>query len=812
MGSTAMKMNPARTIALVTGDELTVLDSKLASTANKTVASEKVGEVELMAQFDMEDIEMIDSYSINAFNKDVAYLQKLEPDRLLAGFREVAGLPVKADRYGGWESMLIQGHTLGHYLTALAQAYRETQNDADSALNADLKSRLDYIIDELELCQNANGKGFLFATEEKQFDVLEGTATGDCWVPWYTMHKILAGIIDVYKYEGNLKALWVAGNLGDWVYGRTSSWSDATRARVLSVEYGGMNDCLYELYKITQNVNHLAAAHAFDEDGLFATIADGLDILAYKHANTIIPKFIGAVNRYRALGPDESFYLEAAEQFWNMVVNDHTYVTGGNSEDEHFREAGQLDSTRSNVNNETCNSHNMLKLTRELYKLTGDIKYADFYERTYINEIMSSIHPETGMTTYFKAMGAGYFKVFGSETNHFWCCTGTGMENFTKLDDSLYYHTDTELYVGMYLSSRVNWKEKGFVLIQEADIPSSDTVRFTIAQAPGTAVKIKFRCPEWIARGRTASIKLNSAPLTVTPVKGYLDIDRIWNAGDVIELTLPMEVQVSRLPDNKNAVAFTYGPVVLSAGLGTEAMVTDFHGILVLKAAIPDGVHIKDNIVIYNDTVDGWLNNINSNLIRTEGALAFTLRNTDEDDHLVFTPHYMRYTDRYGIYFKLSSTTTETYHLTVDVSAGGTVTPSSGAYASGTRVTLVATAHEGYEFVKWSGDVSGTGSNITLIMDSDKTINAIFKTKSVDGVCDHPEFKFVPMAQDGTGEYCWFTTDNIGYVNSWNMNTVRINGVDYTNIWSNTMPDKQDGGYYIYYSGSYSWSHFEAAD
>ncbi|PXV95645.1 hypothetical protein C8E03_101275 [Lachnotalea glycerini] len=617
--------------------------------------------VEILQEFDMEQVKITDSYYVNAFEKDMTYLLSLDADRLMAGFKAVSeGKDPKTatglNLYGGWEGSwsLLRGHTLGHYLTAMAQAYKQTKNDY-SIQNSQIKKKIDYIMTQLKSFQDKSSTGYLFASPEGHFDIIEGKATGDSWVPWYTMHKIIAGLVDVYKYEGNEIALQIASKLGDWTYNRTSKWDSTLQSKVLGVEYGGMNDCLYELYKYTNQANHLTAAHKFDEDSLFTSISNGKDVLENKHANTQIPKFVGALNRYRTLGTSEKFYYNAAQQFFAMVVKDHTYVTGGNSENERFRAAGQLDSTRDNLNNESCNSYNMLKLSRELFKVTGDVQYADYYENALINEIMSAQNPETGMTTYFKPMGTGYFKLFGSETNSFWCCTGSGMENYTKLNDSLYFHNNSELYVNMYLSSTLNWAEKGLSLTQEANLPLSNQVLFTINNAPSSSLNIKFRSPSWIASNQEVTVKVNGTAYSVTKSNGYLNINRNWKSGDKVELTFPIEVKASRLADNQNSVAFTYGPLVLSAGLGTEQMVSTGH-MASAKATIPDGVTIKDYILIKDgESVDEWLKNIKSNLVQTEGKLEFTLRNTDSDDNLKFTPHYQRYTDRYGIYFILSA-------------------------------------------------------------------------------------------------------------------------------------------------------------
>ena len=278
-----------------------------------------------------------------------------------------------------------------------------------------------------------------------QFDNVESGKTNistQAWVPWYTMHKILAGLTDAYEVAGNETALEVANKLATWIADRANSWDTSTQNKVLSVEYGGMNDALYQLYKVTDASNKedfYSAAHKFDETSLFEGVLKGTDnILNNKHANTTIPKFLGALCRYET-DDTQTKYLQYAESFWQMVIDKHTYVTGGNSEDEHFGADNVLDGERTVCNNETCNTYNMLKLSRRLFVITGDKKYADYYETTLINAIMSSQDHKTGLTMYFQPMASGYQKVFGTFENSFWCCTGSGMENFTKLQDSIYF-------------------------------------------------------------------------------------------------------------------------------------------------------------------------------------------------------------------------------------------------------------------------------------------------------------------------------------------------------------------------------------
>ena len=638
--------------------------------------------VDKLQEFPLDQVQITDAYQQNLFSKDVTYLiTTLDSDRLLAGFKAMSQGTSPTNLYGGWEDSMIRGHTMGHWLSAVAHAYQQAMG-SDTTLAGQIKTKLDDVMSKLKSYQLSSG--FLFATPMSQFDDFDN-GTGSTWVPYYTLHKIFAGLLDVYKYEQNADALTVASKLGDWLYARTAAWSAAAKSRALGQEYGGLNDSLYELYKYTSSANHLTVAHVFDDTGLFTTLAAGTDNLNGKHANMTIPKFIGALNRYRVVGSGEASYLNAASGFFGVVLKDHTYVTGGNSEDEHFHAPGALDQNRDAVNNETCNAYNMSKLTRDLFRVTGDVKYADFYERIHINEILSSMNPDTGMTTYFKAMGTGYFKVYATPTDRFWCCTGTGMENFTKLGDSVYFHDDKDLWVTFYVSSKLNWKDRGLALTQATDLPLSNKVTFTVTAAPADAVSLNFRKPDWTSTCAMA-VAVNGQTVTATASGGFLSVSRVWQPNDKVEVAFPLFVQTSKLQDNQNAVAFTYGPLVLSAGLGTDSMTTEGHGVQVLAATKPNG--LQDTIKVSSGTINDWLANIQTNLVQTAGKLEFTPKGTDSDSKLVFIPHYSRYKDRYGIYWLMSGTaggtaTTNLVCPTVTTGGGGSGGIDAGAGAGG---------------------------------------------------------------------------------------------------------------------------------
>ena len=640
--------------------------------------------------FELDKVQILDNYYLSAQKSDIAFLKKMDTARLLAGFRTTAGIDTKGVRpYGGWEDSLLGGHCVGHYLTALAQAVKVTGDK-------ELKEKSQTLIAGLEECQKKLGTGFLFGAKvedkedvEKQFDILEGKKKGETWVPWYNMHKVLAGLVDTYKYTGNETALLVAEKLGDWIYERVSKWDLKTNQKVLETEYGGMNDCLYELYSYSHNKHHLEAAQKFDEKALFLMAAKGeKNCLDGKHANTQIPKFIGAIKRYNVLKQlgeakqEDEAYLADAEKFFEMVVKRHSFVTGGISVMEHFRKDYHLDEIRTQTNCESCCAHNMLKLAKELFKATRKKEYADYYETTLRNAIMGAVKTESGAASYFTPMATGYYKTFGEEDpekNMFWCCTGSGMENFTKLGDSIYFRANDTLLVNQYVASKVTWEEKNLVLTQKSDVTKSEEISFVLNALHDkeiSDVAIALRIPDWM-HGE-ATIYVNGAEkMTAAGNSEYVLLERNWEDGDVIMAKYPMSVESVGLLDQDAVFAFRYGPTVLAAKLGKEKMGEATWAGIDLTAPLykvvgnecrkdtiaygePKTTELLDNetLTIQKETsVNEFVSHIEHYLVRdTESeTLSFHLNGTDADttfeNGLQFVPFNTLNDERYGIYW-----------------------------------------------------------------------------------------------------------------------------------------------------------------
>ncbi len=634
------------------------------------------------------EVLLSDDYLTNAASKEHEYLLSMDSKKFLYWFYRTAGLtPPTSSGYGGWEngnvSWNFRGHAFGHYMSALAMSYASTQ---DATVKQALRDRITDAVAGLEQVQNSYAgtkrQGYVSPFRDTALDAVEGRGTSDdqVIVPYYNLHKVLAGLLDIDKYvPGGLgdRALTIAEGFGEYMYGRISTLPN--KQTLLNTEYGGMNEALYELFARSGGNPHFkVAAEGFDEVSLFQQLADNKDVLNGKHANTQIPKFIGALKRYTVFTQNPQFYAmlttqekqqlsmyrSAAENFWRIVVDDHTYATGANSQSEHFHAPDQLwkDATQgTDAQNaqtaETCNEYNMLKLTREMFKLTQDVNYANYYENTFINTILSSQNPETGMTTYFQAMAPGFHKVYGAPITEFWCCIGTGMENFSKLSDSIYFTKGSTVWVNMFFSSQFDYAQANLRVAQEANLPNNDTVTFTVSSVDGGVIaddaQLRLRVPDWIVGQPT--VRVNGAEVTPDIRRGYVVLSGLAS-GDVISYTMPLEVKMVSTADNADFVAFRYGPVLLSTGLGSANMNAGGSVGVGVRIANRDPA-AQQSITVATPTTAAWKDAVLENVVRIEdtadGQVQFELRNTKDGGALRYTPHFQRHDERYGLYMTL---------------------------------------------------------------------------------------------------------------------------------------------------------------
>jgi len=519
--------------------------------------------------FDLADVELGEGRFLHAQRKTAAYLLSLDPDRMLHNFRVNAGLQPKAPVYGGWESeptwadINCHGHTLGHYLSACALAFRSTRD-------AQFKQRIEHIASELAECQKAAGTGLVCAFPKGPALVaahLRGEPTSG--VPWYTLHKIFAGLRDAALLAESDTARAVLLKFADWAVVATRPLSDAQFEAMLGTEHGGMNEVLADLYFMTGNPDYRALAERFSHKAVLEPLARGRDHLDGLHANTQVPKIIGFHRVYEATG--DARYAEAAAFFWRTVVHTRSFATGGHGDGEHFFPMADFAKhVFSAKGSETCGIHNMLKLTRALFLHDPQADYADYYERALYNGILASQDPDTGMATYFQGARPGYMKLYHTPENSFWCCTGTGMENHVKYRDSIYFHNDRTLFVNLFIPSSVHWKAHGAVLTQSTSFPESPTTMLRWQLERPTELSIKLRHPRW---SRTATVSVNGAIMATSHSPGsYVEVSRTWRNGDRVELKLVMETRVESMPAAPDIVAFTHGPIVLAGAFGRAGL------------------------------------------------------------------------------------------------------------------------------------------------------------------------------------------------------------------------------------------------
>lgn len=521
--------------------------------------------------FPLCDVSLLDGPFKHARDLNLKTLLQYDVDRLLAPYRKEAGLQPKAASYPNWDG--LDGHVGGHYLSAMAMNYAATGNP-------ECKRRMEYMISELNRCQEANtrtnaewGAGYLggIPNSSKLWNALR---KGDlsiyraAWAPWYNIHKMYAGLRDAWNYCGNEEAKKVFLNLCDWGIAVTSALSDSLMQAMLDSEHGGMPESFADAYQMTGNCKYLAAAKRFSHRMLLDPISSGKDNLDNKHANTQIPKVIG-FQRIAELSSDKT-YADAADFFWRTVTSHRSLVFGGNSRKEHFPSVNSCTDFIDDVEGpESCNSYNMLKLTEDLFRVYSTASYMDYYERTLYNHILSTQHPEQGGYVYFTPARPRHYRVYSTPNQAMWCCVGTGMENHSKYNQLIYAHQNDSLFLNLFIASELNWKDKGIKIRQETLFPDEERTRINITEGTKNFT-LMVRYPSWVSTGGLRVLVNGKEMVVKNSSYSYIPVTRNWKKGDVVEIFLPMRNSVEQLPNVPEYIAFLHGPILLAAKTGTE--------------------------------------------------------------------------------------------------------------------------------------------------------------------------------------------------------------------------------------------------
>jgi uncharacterized protein len=586
--------------------------------------------------FALSDVKLLDGPFKHATDLNVSVLLKYEPDRLLSKFRSEAGLEPKADPYGGWEAETIAGHSLGHYLSAISMMYLTTGDTA-------FLNRVNYIVSELKACQDADGSGYIGAFPNGKKILEEEVAKGNIrsqgfdlngiWVPYYTQHKVMAGLRDAYRMCGNKTALDVSEKFAGWLYTVVDDLSADQTEEMLHCEHGGILETLADLYADTGNEKYLDMTHYFQDKFILEPLSRSEDILPGKHGNTNIPKLIGLARRYELTG--DTLDRKTAEFFWQTVVKHHSYVTGGHGNNEYFGEADKLRNRLGDETTETCNVYNMLKLTDHLFEWTGSAEEADFYERALFNHILASQNPEDGRVTYSLSLDMGGFKSF-QDPEWFTCCIGTGMENHAKYGGSIYFHNNSELFVNQFIASELTWGEKGLKVTQATRYPEEQGTSLEFSADKPVELTVNIRYPSWATQGIMIAVNGHKKHSGSQP-GSFIPLTRKWKDGDRIDVSIPFELRLESMPDDSLRVAVFYGPLVLAGKLG----------------AVDDPAALDPLFVPVLMTTDRkpahWMKPVENNIN------TFVTENTGRPRDVEMKPFYKAYDERYSIFWDMFS-------------------------------------------------------------------------------------------------------------------------------------------------------------
>lgn len=586
--------------------------------------------------FSLADVKLLNGPFLHATELDAKSLLNYEPDRLLSKFYSEAGLKPKADHYMGWENETIAGHSLGHYLSACSMMYQTTGDKR-------FLDRVNYIVGELKMLQDADGNGYLGAFPKGKKILENEVAKGDIrskgfdlngiWVPFYTEHKMMAGLRDAYHLCGNSLALEVEKRFADWLDGIVSPLNDEQIQKMLRCEHGGISETLADLYADTKDQKYLRISKIFYHKAILDSLKEEKDILPGKHCNTNIPKLIALSRIYELTG--DTTDRKAAEFFWRTVVSHHSYVTGGNGNEEYFGPGDKLRNRLGEGTTETCNVYNMLKLSEHLFEWKASARVADFYERALFNHILSSQNPETGNVTYNLSLKMGGFKDF-QDPFSLTCCVGTGMENHSKYGKNIYYHNDNELFVFQFIASELTWKEKGIVLTQNTSYPEEQGSQFEFKCEKPVKLILQVRYPSWAKKGM--EIYVNNRRMNFSGQPGsFIPVERNWKTGDKVEVNIPFSLRLEPMPDDSKRVAIMFGPLVLAGDLGPIADTVSGNN-------MPVPVLMTDN---YDPSA--WMKPV-------EGKPnTFVTINTGSPRDIEMKPFYTTYNRRYSVYWDLVS-------------------------------------------------------------------------------------------------------------------------------------------------------------
>ncbi|MFJ6166936.1 beta-L-arabinofuranosidase domain-containing protein [Micromonospora orduensis] len=660
-------------------------------------------------------------------NRTLSYLRFVDVDRLLYNFRANHRLSTNgAAANGGWDApnFPFRTHMQGHFLSAWAYGYAVLGDTT-------CRDKANYMVAELAKCQANNSAagfatGYLSGFPESDFTALEARTLSNGNVPYYCIHKTLAGLLDVWRYTGSTQARDVLLRLAGWVDTRTARLSSSQMQSMLGTEFGGMNDVLTDIYQQTGDARWLATAQRFDHAAVFNPLAANQDQLSGLHANTQVPKWIGAAREFKATGTTR--YRDIASNAWNITVGAHTYVIGGNSQAEHFRAPNAIAGYLSNDTCEQCNTYNMLKLTRELWLLDPNrTDYFDFYERALINHLIGGQNPADshGHITYFTPLRPGGRRGVGpawgggtwsTDYNSFWCCQGTGLEINTRLMDSIYFRNGTTLTVNLFAPSVLTWAERGITVTQSTSFPVSDTSTLTLSGTMSGSWSVRVRIPSWTSG---ATISVNGVEQSVATTPGsYATVTRTWASGDTITVRLPMRVVTRPANDNTGVAAVTYGPTVLCGNYGNTSL-----------SALPSL-------------------NVSSVARTSTSALAFTA--TANGSTVNLAPFYDAHGYNYTVYWSVSGSSGGASHRLVNVGTGLVL-----------GIQNMSTADGGLA-VQW-GDSGTADHNWVVVTDGAavrfRNVNS-GKVLGVENMSTADNARVLQWADNGTADHRWTLVDN----------------------------------------------------